>query len=131
MKDPSSLLRAADPLREEPPDAALSQEDAQAIRRALMARMTTMAAIPAGADARPIWQRPFSLAAAAAVVVAASGIIGHRVMSGPEAEPDVPARAQVQPGGDGERRQLQFRTSGGTRIIWIFDDSLRLQEPMP
>jgi hypothetical protein len=125
MKDPSSLLRAADPLREEPPDAALSQEDAQAIRRALMA------AIPAGADARPIWQRPFSLAAAAAVVVAASGIIGHRVMSGPEAEPDVPAQAQVQPGGDGERRQLQFRTSGGTRIIWIFDDSLRLQEPMP
>ncbi len=32
---------------------------------------------------------------------------------------------------DGERRQLQFSTPGGTRIIWIFDQNLRLQESMP
>jgi hypothetical protein len=126
MNDPSSLLRAADPLRDESPDASLSQDEAQAIRRAMLA------AIPADADTRRIWPRPLSFAAAVAAIVAASGIVGYRLMSKPEVGPSAPAQVQVQPGGDsGERRQLQFRTAGGTRIIWIFDDSLRLQEPMP
>ena len=49
------------------------------------------------------------------------------------ADPEPEVQAQVGPAGGraAERRQLQFSTPGGTRIIWIFDDSLRFQEPLP
>jgi hypothetical protein len=126
MKDPSSLLRSADPLRDTSPDEALPHEEAQAIRRAMIA------AIPDVVETRSIWRRPLAVAAVAALAITISGIVGHRLTSGPVASPQAPSQGQpASGGGGGERRQLQFSTPGGTRIIWIFDDSLRLQEPMP
>ena len=57
---------------------------------------------------------------------------GHRVIAEPRRlRDDRPLVAIDAGGGDGDRRQLQFATPGGTRIIWIFDQNLRLQESMP
>ena len=127
MKDPSSLLRAADPLTDDVERDGLSADDARAIRQAMLA------AIPEAVVARPIWRRPLPLAAAAALVASISGIVGHRLVSRAAIQPDatspVPSVATVDD--DAERRQLQFATPGGTRIIWVFDDNLRLQEPIP
>jgi len=35
------------------------------------------------------------------------------------------------PAPEGERRQLQFSTPGGTRIIWVFDSEFQLKETLP
>lgn len=124
MRDPSSLLRDADPLRDEAREG-LSAGDAEAIRRAMLA------AIPEVRAVRPIWRRPLPLAAAAALVASISGVVGHRLLS-PAAVPEQRAGAAAPiASGDADRRQLQFATPGGTRIIWVFDDNLRLQEPIP
>jgi hypothetical protein len=128
MTDPSTLLKAADPLREESAETGLTPDEAQAIRREMIA------AIPDIVDVRPMWRRPLVVAVAAAGLVASvTGIFGHRLGPRPAVAPEMPPmQAQMDPsGGGGERRQLQFSTPGGTRIIWIFDESLRLQEPMP
>ena len=126
MNDPSTLLKAADPHREDSAEAGLTSDEAQAIRHAMIA------AIPATDDAPSIWRRPLVLAAAAAIVASVTGIVGHRFGSSTAVAPHAPPQIQAQQAGGGsERRQLQFSTPGGTRIIWIFDDSLRLQEPMP
>jgi hypothetical protein len=124
MKDPLSLLRAADPLRDESERQELSSADAQAIRRAMLA------AIPA-ATARPIWRRPVPMAAAAALIASVSGVVGHRLAMRPDVEPPIVSFEAPVADSDAERRQLQFSTPGGTRIIWVFDDNLRLKEPIP
>ena len=128
MIDPASLLRDADPLREGSEEQGLSTADAQAIRRATL---MTAAAIPAAIESRPAWRRPLPLAAAAALVASISGVVGHRLMSRSEVEPPMPPTVAPIADGDTDRRQLQFATPGGTRIIWVFDDNLRLQEPIP
>jgi hypothetical protein len=125
MKDPSSLLRAADPLKGDAERDGLSADDARAIRHAMLA------AIPEAVAARPIWRRPLPLAAAAALIASVSGALSHGLLSPVDvAQPAAPAAAPLA-SGDDERRQLQFATPGGTRIIWVFDDNLRLQEPIP
>jgi len=124
MKDPSTLLRAADPLRDESERQELSSADAQAIRRAMIA------AVPA-ATARPIWRRPVPMAAAAALIASVSGVVGHRLATRPAVEPPITVLEVPVADSDAERRQLQFSTPGGTRIIWVFDDNLRLKEPIP
>jgi hypothetical protein len=128
MIDPSSLLKDADPLRERAEEQELSTADAQAIRRAML---ITAAAMPSVIDRRPIWRRPLPLAAAAALVASVSGIVGHRLVTRPEVQPPAADLIASSPGADSDRRQLQFATPGGTRIIWVFDDNLRLQEPIP
>jgi hypothetical protein len=124
MKDPSSLLRAADPLRDESEHHELSTADAQAIRRAMLA------AIPA-ATVRPIWRRPVPLAAAAALIASVSGVVGHRLATRVDVEPAIESLEAPLVESHAEPRQLQFATPGGTRIIWVFDDNLRLKEPIP
>ena len=123
MTDISKLLRDADPVHHED---GLSSDDAQSIRRAMLE------AICDPPEAAPAWRRPVMIAAAAALVLGVSGLVGHRNSStvSDRAEP----RALADNGGssgDIDRRQLQFATPGGTRIIWIFDQNLRLQESMP
>jgi hypothetical protein len=97
-----------------------------------MRRVIVSAALES-APMRTPWLRPFAIAVVGAVLVVVGTMTGHRVLVGP-----VPAPAPSEPlsavGGssaDGDRRQLQFSTPGGTRIIWIFDQNLRLQESMP
>jgi hypothetical protein len=128
MTDVTTLLREADPLRDgRSGDADLSPEHARALRRAMLA------AIPERMAVFPAWRRPAALAAVAAMMLVVSGIAGHRISS---ERLDRRAAPSAGPAGSGpvadvDCRQLQFATPGGTRIIWIFDENLRLQESMP
>jgi hypothetical protein len=81
----------------------------------------------------PAWRRPLTLAAAAALIFGVSGVMGHRSYWNVVDSPREPAFAGAadDESGSVDRRQLQFATPGGTRIIWIFDQNLRLQESMP
>jgi hypothetical protein len=60
-------------------------------------------------------------------------LIGVGITRGPHLRPaSMVSRAVdtdlVRPG---ERRQLQFATPGGTRIIWTFDSDFSVRETMP
>ncbi len=108
-------LRAADPLID---DRAMSAADVEAMRRTVVAAADRSAQSPA-------WWPPMLavVATAAAMVIA---VVGARVR-----EHDRPAPAPVRSGGASTaaadspttagRRQLQFATPGGTRVIWVFD----------
>jgi hypothetical protein len=123
MTDIKSLLRDADPVRHED---GLSSDDAQSIRREMLA------ALADAPVAVPAWRRPLTLAAAAALIFGVSGVMGHRSSWNVESSREpVFAGADDDASGSVDRRQLQFATPGGTRIIWIFDQNLRLQESMP
>jgi hypothetical protein len=124
LPDVRKLLNDGDPLRE---DGGLAPVDAERMRRVIVS------AALESAPMRTPWLRPFAIAAVGALLVVVGTMTGHRVMGGP-----VPTPVTTEPLGavggssaDGERRQLQFATPGGTRIIWIFDQNLRLQESMP
>jgi hypothetical protein len=124
MTDLNTLLKNADPIRD---DGGLSDGDAQRMRRVVVA--ATLEAPPA----RTPWLRPFALTAVGALLVVVGTMAGDRVVV-EQALPETAAGSAAVGGGgaaDGERRQLQFATPGGTRIIWIFDQNLRLQESMP
>jgi hypothetical protein len=121
MTDLKTLLTEGDPVRNE---GELSPADASRMRRLIVA------ATAEPSVARTPWQRPFAIAAIGALVAVVGTIAGHRRIVDP-----VPAPQATEPlaaiGGSSiadERRQLQFATPGGTRIIWIFDQNLRLQE---
>lgn len=123
MTDLNTLLKNADPIRD---DAGLSAVDAQRMRRVVVA--ATLEAPPA----RTPWLRPFALTAVGALLVVVGTMAGDRVVVEPAFVPTAVDSAAAGGGAtDGERRQLQFATPGGTRIIWIFDQNLRLQESMP
>jgi hypothetical protein len=125
MIDLSTLLKDADPLARE---ESLSPEDAQRLRREMLA------ALPDREITRPLWRLPLALAAAAGMVMTVITFAGHRGGSvGPVDDPSAAAAALTDGGSSGApaTRQLQFATPGGTRIIWIFDEKLRLQESLP
>ena len=125
MTDVRQLLNDGDPLRPDGGNAAsLSTVDAERMRRII---------VSAALESRPSrapWQRPFAMAAIAALLVVVGTMTGHQVIVAPAPTPGVPEPLAATGGGD-DRRQLQFATPGGTRIIWIFDQNLRLQESMP
>ena len=107
----------------------LSMEEAQRLKR------TVLAAVPAGARARG-WSLPFALtagsltAASAALVVTAllTSAGSQATSSGERAATIEPAEAQQT---ETERRQLQFATPGGTRIIWVFDADFEVKGTLP
>jgi len=122
MKDVGQWLRDADPLgpeRDDRDEPGLSPADAQAIRRAMVTAL----------DARPTaplsWPHPLAIAATVALTLAAGVIVGRRLPPPRDAR-DVPAMAHaVGAPIDGELRQLQFATPGGTRVIWVFNPDFR------
>jgi hypothetical protein len=123
MTDLKQLLQEADPARV---DGELSPAAAQQMRR------TVINAVPETPVASVLWRRPLAFAAAAVLLIAIGTLGGHRVFVG--TVPDANLAVDPLPttgGGDVDCRQLQFSTPGGTRIIWIFDQNLRLQESMP
>ena len=111
MKDVGRLLRNADPLAHEeglPPSAVTE------MRRAIVA---------AAGDAERHagwWPTPLVVAATVAMTVAAGVMVGRslawRGAQTAAARPQPASAAVISP-----RRQLQFATPGGTRIIWVFD----------
>jgi hypothetical protein len=128
MTDLNKLLSDADPVRE---DRGLSEIDAERMRRVIVS-----AALEA-APARTPWLRPFAVAGVGALLVVFGTLAGHRAAERPAApvtdDPLATLDGSTGLGGStgNARRQLQFSTPGGTRIIWVFDQNLRLQESMP
>ncbi len=121
MTDLTRLLQDADPVRE---DGQLGSD-----RRSESGERCS----------RPFPSRARAHALASAVRVGGGGVAlprlgtmaGHRALTRRVPAPPAADLAAVDGQGGGERRQLQFSTPGGTRVIWIFDDNLRLQESMP
>ena len=109
----------------------LSEDDAQRLRK------TVLAAVPAAPASRR-WPLSFtviagSLTAASAALVLSAAIGSYEL---PRRTRSVPAAAAesatpVEPSADGERRQLQFATPGGTRIIWVFDAEFEMKGTLP
>jgi hypothetical protein len=113
MKDVGPILRDADPLTRE---ESLSPSTVHDMRRAIVA---------AASDAsQPVvwWPRPLVVATTVAMTLGAGVMIGRalpwreaRTTSAP------PPLSSSSAAANSERRQLQFATPGGTRIIWVFD----------
>jgi hypothetical protein len=114
MNDVRRWLRDADPIAEEP---ALSFADVQRIRRRVVS--------DAGRPRPAWWPRPLVVGATVATTLAVGVILGQqlqrdRALRQTETVGDWPIR--VEP----PRRQVQFATPGGTRIVWVIDPDFDL-----
>ena len=109
-----AALVGGDPVARE---AGLSAAEVDAMRRAVVAAAETQVSAA-------FWPRPLFLAATVAVTIVVGVVLGAGL---PMKEPRPPAArlALSEPAASTtrttERRQLQFATPGGTRIIWVFD----------
>ena len=112
-------LRDADPAA----DGGLPAGDVESIRRAVVAAAGEPGIV------RTAWPRPIALAAIVILMIA-SGVAGGRRLP-PSARPASIAPAAGEASALNARRQLQFATPGGTRIIWVFDPEFGLKETMP
>ena len=117
MNEIGRLLREGDPLAGEP---SLSAADIQQMRRAVVA--AAVSSRPA-----PWWPHPIVVAATIALTLTASVVLGRWLPPAPadgdgRAATQVPASSVPEPA----RRQLQFATPGGTRIIWVFNSDFTL-----
>ena len=121
MSDVGDRLRSADPVDGEPPPSA---EDLRRMRHAVTA---------AARDARPAraWGRPAWIAAVTAVVMVAGVSVDQlrraQGRGASVASPrDAPGASAMSTGLARQRRQLQFVTPGGTRVIWVFDSEFEI-----
>jgi hypothetical protein len=115
MKTWQTLLREGDPAA----DAQLPAPDAQRMRRVVVA---------AAREPRPLpfsWYQPLAMAALVVIMIGLGALVGQRA----EWEATRPTAAGMHEGA--ERRQLQFVTPGGTRIIWTFNSEFDLSETVP
>lgn len=120
-----SRLRAGDPLGHE----AAAAEESRALDR-LSARLAEKAGTPGAVPSAsgPRWLAP--LAATAALVAALW--LGVRSVEAPAREAVAGPRPAVTPHSSGggvaepEIRQVQFQTSGGTRVVWVLDPRFAL-----
>ena len=115
MKDVGQWLRDADPVGPAGDDPGLSSSEAQSMRRAMLT------ALDARSPAPLWWPHPLAIAATVALTLTAGVVVGRRLPP-PRDVRDAPAMAHA--GGAtfaGGRRQLQFATPGGTRVIWVFN----------
>ncbi len=103
---------------------ALSEQDAQSVRRVVV-----VAAQEPRSMAVSWLPRPVAIAAMVALLVV-SGILARRQLprsdSAAVPQPQSPAGTQAD-----DRRQLQFSTPGGTRIIWTFNPDFDLKGNAP
>jgi hypothetical protein len=114
-----ALLESADPLRSEP---ALRASDVERMRHAVLNAEKPPATVMTW------WPRALA-AAALVVLLVIAGTIGSRDPARPEQPGD--AIKAVAPADPAERRQLQFETPGGTRIIWTIDPDFKLEGAAP
>ena len=104
-----------------------SDDDNLSADAALAMRRVVVAAVRADAEVPFSWRNPLAVGAVLALMVA-SGVFAGLRMPVPVDEPGF----MVQHVPDaGERRQVQFATPGGTRIIWTIDPEFRLNEVIP
>ncbi len=117
MKTLRAVLDDADPLRDAP---SLSTADARDMRRRIL-----RAAEPPSPLSIP---RALPVAAVVMMMVVAGMAAGRRLSAPPTpAGGDVADSLPV----DGQRRQVQFATPGGTRIIWTIDPNFQLRGTLP
>jgi hypothetical protein len=124
MTDWRTLLRDVNARQDE---EQLSADEAEAIRRAVLAAAST----PAPEPAIWSWTRPMMVAATVTAVIVVAVVTDHLFeFSAP------PTNLSVQPATNVDsqavqvatpNRQLQFLTPGGTRIIWVFNSELDLK----
>ena len=119
------LLRDGDPV---PRDTSLNGEDVDRMRRSML-----------NTDAVPLrapWLPRMALAGAvAAALVAAVWVERAGRHPGPAAEPYTGGGLSRSGGPEStpgtfapaERRQVQFATPGGTRVIWVFDSTFDMR----
>jgi len=118
MKDLKTVLHEGDPAAT---DEGLSLEQVQGLRRAMLNAAQRPDVV------RTPWQRPLAVAAMIALTVGAGIFAGQRLAQAPSGRFDSPTAAAPAEG----RRQLQFSTPGGTRIIWVFDPDFSMKETVP
>lgn len=114
MNDVGRLLRDADPLAKE---EELSASTASDMRRAIMVAVRDT-------SQRAAWRPKPLLVAATVAATLIAGVTVGRLLPPPSAPTagERPATSGVSAAAsDSSRRQLQFATPGGTRIIWVFD----------
>jgi hypothetical protein len=112
MKDVGDLLREGDPIARE---GGMSAADIGRMRRAVVSAADHESAMTAW------WPRPILIAATVAVTIVAGVIVGHRLPSRDAAGDGTAGEPSSRTAASAERRQLQFASPGGTRIIWVFD----------
>lgn len=112
MTDWRQVLRTTDP------DSVRMAQD-----RAAWMRQAVLSAAVHAVEAPGAWPMRFALAAFACAVLVLS-IFGTQ-------RPREIAPATVLPGAGPERRQIQFATPGGTRIIWEINPHFTLGETLP
>lgn len=117
MKNLRATLEAADPVRDEP---ALATTDAREMRRVVLGAVVVPSPLSL--------PRALPVAALVVMMIVAGMAAGRRFtaalpQAGGEAVPSAPA--------DGERRQVQFATPGGTKIIWTIDPDFQMRGVLP
>ena len=117
------LLREGDPLRRE---GDLSQDAVRRMRGVVIGEALAHSGEVRGA-ATSFWPRPLFVTVTMAATLVVAVLIGRRL---PMPTDGASSKASVQRDGDPQsaegRRQLQFSTPGGTRIIWVFDSKFSL-----
>jgi hypothetical protein len=108
MKALNDLLREADPLTDDP---GLSSAEARVIRRLVVDAASEREA------ATPFAHQPLAIAGVLTIMIAAGITAGRQL----PIERATFSPRSAAPETNDERRQLQFATPGGTRIIWTFD----------
>jgi hypothetical protein len=110
MKTLRTLLREGDPIDSEP---VPPPHEVDRMRRVVLA-----------APAAPrSWTRPKTAAAAGALgLIVGAALWGTYTAA--RRSPPVPVDRSEPSADVDERRQLQFVTPGGTRVIWVFDSSV-------
>ena len=116
MKTLADWMREGDPIVRDP---GLSDDESAALRRRIVHEASVRR------EQRFGWREPLTLVGALALLIIAAMVTDQRAPVRHTA-----ANAGAQPAPSGERRQLQFSTPGGTRIIWTFDPDFSLKEPV-
>ncbi len=112
MTNLRAVLEAADPLRDE---SALATSDAREIRRQVLGAVEAPSPLS--------FPRALPVAALVVLMIAAGMAAGRRFTA---ALPQAGGEAATSAPGDGERRQVQFATPGGTKIIWTIDPNFQM-----
>jgi phenolic acid decarboxylase len=99
-------------------DDVLSADAARAMRRVVVSAIQVDAEVPFS------WRNPLAVGAVLTLMII-SGVVAGRWMPASVDEQAVVMRNVPDAG---ERRQVQFSTPGGTRIIWTIDPKFQLNE---
>jgi len=111
-------------------ESASMSDDARLAMRRLVVAETGASVI---SEARSSWKRPVAIAAMVVLLIAFGMTSGRRLdLTVPVASPLID-RSSPGPSDPTIRskRQLQFATPGGTRVIWVFDPDLDLKGTTP